>query len=433
MKTKTSQDTVLPFTSYQKLLIAILALLQFTVVLDFMILSPLGDILMKSLDISPSQFGLVVSSYAFSAGASGILAAGFADKFDRKKLLLFFYIGFIGGTLCCALANTYYLLLAARIVTGLFGGVIGAVIMAIITDVFDIRQRGRVMGFVQMAFAVSQVLGLPIGLYVANLWDWHATFMMIVIVGALIGVVMAWRMRPIDAHLALQSDKTAFRHLQHTFVKRHYQIGFLATALLSVGGFMLMPFGSAYLVNNIKISQHDLPLVFLFSGMTTMVIMPLVGRLSDKVNKFKLFLVGSVIAIVMIVVYCNMPPIPLWQMVVVNMLLFVGISSRILPATTLVTGIPEMKDRGAFMSINASLQQMAGGIAAVSAGFIVTQQSKTSPLEHYDILGWVVSFFVVVCIFLIYYVSKMVARRERDNVTAPVAEPVHAEIVQHEA
>ena len=158
-----------PFTGYEKLVIALLAVTQFTVVLDFMVMSPLGDILMKSLDINPKQFGIAVSSYAFSAGISGLLAAGFADKYDRKKLLLFFYTGFILGTLFCALAPTYELLVAARIITGLFGGVIGSIGMAIITDIFPIDQRGRVMGVVQMGFAASQVLGIPIGLYLANL------------------------------------------------------------------------------------------------------------------------------------------------------------------------------------------------------------------------------------------------------------------------
>ena len=361
MKQKDKKE-IIPFTGYQKLLVALLALLQFTIILDFMVLSPLGDILMKSLDITPSRFGLVVSSYAFSAGASGILAAGFADKFDRKKLLLFFYTGFIVGTLACALATSYHLLLVARIVTGLFGGVIGSVILAIITDLFQLKQRGRVMGFVQMAFAASQVLGIPVGLYFANLWGWHSSFLMIVCLAIIIWIVIALKVRPINKHLALQTDKNAFLHLWHTISNRHYQAGFLATAFLSVGGFMLMPFGSAYLVNNIGITQQDLPMVFMFTGISSIVIMPLIGRLSDRINKFLLFCIGSALAIVMINIYTNLPPIPLWEVIVINMILFMGIISRMIPATTLTTSLPAMKERGAFMSINASLQQMAGAI-----------------------------------------------------------------------
>jgi predicted MFS family arabinose efflux permease len=156
------------FTQYQVFMIAILAILQFTIILDFMVLSPLGAILLEKLSITTSQFGLVVSAYAFSAGASGFLAAGFADKYDRKKILMFFYVGFIIGTVLCAIAPNYELLLAARIVTGIFGGVIGSISQAIISDLFKLEVRGRVMGFVQMAFAASQVLGLPIGLLLAN-------------------------------------------------------------------------------------------------------------------------------------------------------------------------------------------------------------------------------------------------------------------------
>ncbi|MEO6149876.1 MAG: MFS transporter, partial [Mucilaginibacter sp.] len=313
---KPDNNIAVPFTGYQKLLIALLALLQFTIILDFMVLSPLGDILMKSLNIKPAGFGWVVSSYAFSAGASGLLAAGFADKFDRKKLLLFFYAGFIVGTLSCALATSFAMLLAARIITGLFGGVIGAISLAVVTDVFEINQRGRVMGVVQMGFAASQVLGIPIGLFFANIWGWHAPFLMIVGLALVIGVVILLKMKPVNKHIALQEDKNAFLHLWHTLRKKDYQVGFMATAFLSIGGFMLMPFGSAYLINNIQITQHQLPTIFLFSGLASIVIMPLIGKLSDKYDKFYLFSAGSAVAIIMILIYCNLPPVPLWLVIV---------------------------------------------------------------------------------------------------------------------
>ncbi|MBL7883614.1 MAG: MFS transporter [Bacteroidia bacterium] len=398
----------LPFTSYQKILIAILALIQFTVVLDFMVLSPLSDILMKSLSISPQQFGMVVSVYAISAFVSGISTAGFADKYDRKKLLLFFYVGFVLGTLLCGLANSYWALLAARLITGLFGGVIASISMAIVTDIFSLSQRGRVMGFIQMAFAGSQVLGIPISLAIAAHFNWHYTFLAIVVFAIVLGLVVLIKMKPIDEHLKLQSDKNAFLHLWHTFTNKSYQVGFVATAMLSIGGFMLMPFGSAFLVNNVSILQTELPLVFMFTGMSSIIIMPIIGKLSDKFDKFKLFTVGSVIAVIMVIVYTNIPVIPLWQVILVNMLLFMGIMSRMVPATALATAIPDAKDRGAFMSINSSLQQLAGGIAAIFAGFIVKQETKTSPLEHYDTLGYIVATLILICLFFVYRVSVLV-------------------------
>lgn len=418
---KKKKSDIPSFTSHQKFIIGLLAMLQFTVILDFMVISPLGDILMKTLDMSTAQFGFAVSAYAFSAGGSGLLAAGFADKFDRKKLLIFFYTGFILGTLFCALATDYWTLLAARIITGLFGGVIGSVSLAIVTDLFVIEQRGRVMGFIQMAFATSQILGIPIGLYCANMWGWHSSFLMIAGLGVFILIAIVTKMQPVNKHLELQGDKNAFLHLWHTVSNKKYQVGFAAIALLSVGGFMLQPFGSAFLVNNIDISQEKLPLVFFFTGLSVLFIMPLIGKLSDKVSKVRLFGAGSLIAIVTILIYTNLGPTPLWEIVVLNMIMFMGIMSRMIPATTLNTGIPEMKDRGAYMAITSSLQQIAGGIAAVCAGFIVHQETKTSPLEHYNILGYVIAGVTICSVYLISRVDKLVKPKDKpvSSETAP--------------
>lgn len=408
---KTSGDSP-TFTFNQKIIIAILALLQFTVILDFMVISPLGDILMKTLDMTTSNFGFAVSAYAFSAGISGLLAAGFADKFDRKKLLIFFYTGFIIGTVFCALSSSYMMLLMARIVTGFFGGVIGSVSLAIVTDLFVIHQRGRVMGFIQMAFATSQILGIPVGLYFANNWGWHSAFIMIAVLGVLILIAIITQMQPIVKHLEVQSDKSPFLHLWHTLSNKQYQIGFASIAFLSVGGFMLQPFGSAFLVNNIKISQLELPMVFFFTGLSVLFIMPLVGKLSDKISKFKLFAAGSILSIIMILIYTNLNPIPLWEIVVINMILFMGIMSRMIPATTLNTAIPGLEDRGAYMSISSSLQQIAGGIAAVCAGYIVHQKTKTAPLENYDILGYVIAIITLCSIFFIWRVNQLVKSKD---------------------
>lgn len=192
----------LAFTGYQKFTAGLLAFLQFAVILDFMVMAPLGAVIMPSLAISPARFGMIVSAYAFSAGISGLLAAGFADRFDRKKFLLFFYIGFIAGTLWCGLAQSFASLLAARIVTGLFGGVIGSVVLAIATDLFAPQLRGRVMAVIQTAFSASQVLGIPVALYLSNKWDWHAPFYMMVAVGLIGGLVLAWKLEPVVGHLS---------------------------------------------------------------------------------------------------------------------------------------------------------------------------------------------------------------------------------------
>lgn len=396
------------FSPYQRLVIVLLALTQFTVILDFMVVSPLGDMLMKSLTIKPQQFGLIVSAYAFSAGVSGLLTAGFADRFDRKKLFVFFYAGFILGTLCCGLATTYPMLVAARIVTGLFGGVIGSISMAIVTDLFAIEQRGRVMGFLQMGFGGSQVLGIPISLYIANIWGWEAPFLLVVIIAAVIMLLILLRMQPITAHLASQHDKSPLTHLWHTIAQRNYRIGFSATAMLSIGGFMMMPFGSAYAINNLHITQQQLPLLFIISGIGSLFIMPVVGKLSDKTDRLKLAGIATLLMSVFIAIYTHMPPVSLWIIVVLNVIMMAGIMGRMIPSMALITSVPEMRDRGAFMSVNSSLQQIAGGVAAAFAGMIVVQKDKFSPLEHYDIVGWVAIIISLGCLVMLSRVSNVV-------------------------
>ncbi|MBV7532558.1 MFS transporter [Chitinophaga sp. sic0106] len=412
------------FSPQQKLIVVMLALTQFTVILDFMVMSPLGDMLMKSMKISPDHFGIVVAAYAFSAGISGLLTAGFADKYDRKKLLIFFYTGFIVGTLCCGLAQTYPMLVAARIVTGIFGGVIGSVSMAIITDLFPLEMRGRVMGFMQMGFGASQVLGIPISLYIANHWGWESPFFMVVVLAAAVMALIVMRLPAVTAHLALQSDKSPIQHLLHTFRKRNYRIAFLATALLSVGGFMMMPFGSAFAINNLHVTTEQLPLLFTFAGCVSLISVPLIGKLSDKIDKFALFSIASLYTMVMVVVYTNMGPSPFWVIILLNVLMLVGILSRMVPATALISAVPQMQDRGAFMSINASLQSIAGGLAAVLAGRIVTQKDNFSRLEHYDTVGWVVVAFSMIGIFLLGRVSKMIKTKKAAE--QPLEQPVPA-------
>ncbi|MFI5451947.1 MFS transporter [Pedobacter sp. UC225_61] len=405
------KQEIIPFTGYQKVVIFLLAVTQFTVILDFMVMSPLGDILMKSMSLQPKAFGFAVSAYAFSAGISGLLTAGFADRFDRKKLLMFFYFGFIAGTFFCGLAHTYAELVAARIITGLFGGVIGSISMAIITDLFSLQQRGRVMGFVQMGFGASQVLGVPIGLYLATFWGWEAPFLMVASLAVLIAILILFQLKPITAHLAIQKDKSALLHLWHTIKKRKHRIGFTSTALLSIGGFMMMPFGSAFAINNLKISNDQLVMLFTISGLSSLVIMPIVGRLSDKISKFKIFAIATVWMMGMCVLYTNLSVTPFWIVVIFNILMMMGVMSRMIPSSALTSAIPEMEDRGAFMSINASLQQIAGGVAAAVAGMIVVQRTTSSPLENYNIVGYVIVVISIISIFLLSRVSKMVTEK----------------------
>ena len=408
------------FSGYQIFVVAILTLLQFTIVLDFMVLSPLGAQLMMELDIVPQQFGWVVSAYAFSAGVSGLLAAGFADKFDRKKLLLFFYSGFIIGTLFCGIAPDYHTLLIARIVTGLFGGVMSSISFAIITDIFALHMRGRVMGFVQMAFAASQVMGIPIGLYLANLWGWHSPFLMIVALSLVVGAAIVFYMKPIDSHLKIQEKKNPLRHLAATLSNPYYLKGFGAIVLLATGGFMLMPFASAFTVYNLGISLDKLPLIYMATGICSMIAGPIIGKLSDQVGKYRVFFFGTVLTMLIVAWYCNLGLTPLWLVIIFNIVMFAGVTARIISASALMTAVPDAADRGAFMSIQSSVQQISGGIASAAAGMIVVQNAN-GVLRNYDVLGYVVVLAMAITLLMMYVIDQQVKRKGRAEVTPSMA------------
>ncbi len=407
------------FTRYQVAVVAILAFLQFTVVLDFMILSPLGAMLMQELHVGPAQFGLVVSAYAFSAGISGLVAAGFADRFDRKKLLLFFYSGFVLGTMLCGFAPSYALLLGARTVTGLFGGVIGSISMAIIADLFPLAARGRVMGFVMTAFSASQILGIPLGLYLSNAWGWHAPFLMIAGVSFAVGLVIFNVLRPVDAHLKNGPDRNPFHHLLATVLRTRHQWGFAATITLAIGGFMLMPFGSAFSVHNLGIPLTKLPMVYMATGLASMFTGPLLGRLSDAVGKYRTFAVASVAAVAVILWYTRLGVTPIGVVIAINIAMFSAISGRMISSGALSSAIPAPQDRGAYMSISSSLQQLAGGVASSCAGLVVSQ-SGDGPLEHYERLGYVVATSMTVGVLLMGRVNAIV-QRDAAGGRAPLA------------
>lgn len=394
------------FSRYQVFMTALLALIQFCVVLDFMVLSPLGTFVMKDLSLQPNQFAVVVSAYAFSAFLSAILTAGFADKFDRKRLLVFFFSGFILGTLFCALSNTYETLLAARVFTGLFGGVMSSISYAIITDLYVVNQRGRVMGFIQMGFGVSQIVGIPLGLFLTNWANWHLPFYVIVGFAAVILVGTVFFMRPITAHLALAKEKNAFAHLVNTIKNRRYITGFLATTLLATGGFMLMPFGSDFAVQNLKLTTDELPYMYIVTGIFTFAAGPLAGLISDRFGRMNLFAFGTIISIGIVLIYTQLGPTPLSLVILLNVILFIGITSRIVPAQAMMTSVPKPEDRGAFMSINSAVQQLSGGIASFIAGTIVYKQAN-GEIGNYPILGIVVTCSMIIAYIMMRRLHKL--------------------------
>ena len=408
------------FSGYQKLVVAVLAFLQFTIVLDFMMMAPLGALVMPALNITTSQFGLVVSTYAFSAGVSGVLAAGFADRFDRKKLLMLFYAGFLLGTLLCAIASSYAMLLVARMVTGLFAGVVGSAALAIVTDLFPIQMRGRVMGIIQTAFGASTIMGIPIALFLSNHWSWNTPFFMVVAVGAVVGGIIQTQLRPIDEHLKLHPDRSPIHHLLQTVTNSYYIQGFATTCLLSVGGFMLMPFMSVFMVNNVGIGLDQLPLVYMVMGAFSMFAGPLIGRAADTFGKLQVFAFGCIVTGIMVVSYTHLHKTPLWEVCVIMVLLQISIFSRMISAQALMSGLPKSTDRGAYMSISSSLQQVAGGLAAVVSGLVV-KQAATGELLNYDILGYVLVVTTTLTLIMMYFINQRISAAQKDATPSVVA------------
>ena len=394
-----------PFSPYQKTVVGMLAFLQFAVILDFMLMAPMGALIMPALAIEPKQFGLVVSAYAFSAAASGLLTAGFADRFDRKRLLLLFYSGFVVGTLWCGLAQSFEALLMARVVTGLFGGVIGSIVLAISTDLFPASMRGRVMGLIQTAFAASQVLGIPLGLYLSNRWSWHMPFLAMAALGVVGGLVVSWRMQPVTDHLKLPQEHSPWMHLLHTLTVPRHLLAFVTTALLTTGGFMLMPFSSAYAVSNLGIGLHSLPTVYLVTGLCTIFVGPMIGKAADAVGKFRVFVLGTALSIVMVLIYTHLGPVSLPVLIVVNTVMFVGIFSRMIPFQAMVSAVPTGVQRGAFNAISASIQQLAGGVASVIAGHIV-MLAPDGKLQHFDVVGYIVVATSLVSLALLWRLQR---------------------------
>jgi predicted MFS family arabinose efflux permease len=256
------------------------------------------------------------------------------------------------------------------------------------------------------------VLGLPLGFYLADHWGWHLPFIMILVVGVPIGLLIAGRLQPIVEHLKVPSTRHPLQHLVATVSQERYLWTFLATMMLATGGFMLMPFGSTFTINNLRIPSAKVPLIYMSTGAVTLVAGPLLGKLADAIGKYKLFAIGSVVGAALVAVFCNLGVTPLPTVVILNAVLFVAITSRMISASALISAVPDMPDRGAFMSINASMQQFSGGLASSLAGVIVVQGAD-GRLLHYEVLGYVVMSAMTATIALMYPIHRAVMRKAK--------------------
>ncbi|MGC4068654.1 MAG: MFS transporter [Polyangiaceae bacterium] len=372
----------------------------------------------RRADARPScrsrQFGLLVSCYAFGACVSGLLTAGFADRFNRKKLLLVVYCGFLLATLLCGLAKTYHGLLFARLATGVFGGVLGSIGQAIVADLFAPSQRGRAMGTIQSAFSASQILGIPVGLFLAAHLDWHAPFWLITTVGVLVGIVILKVLEPIDAHLSLRRDVHPLRHLARTLTRGRYAASYLATTLVAAGGFMLMPFASAFIVGNLGIPFARVPSLYLLAGLVGLIAGPYLGKLSDKVGKLPVFAVASALGAVWVVWYTHLTHATILLVAIANAIFAAILSARMSSSMALISAVPAPPDRGAFMAISSSMTQLAGGVAAWISGMIVVREAS-GRLVHYDVAGWCVVAAMALTLIQMANIQRMTRQVAPEN------------------
>jgi predicted MFS family arabinose efflux permease len=382
----------------EKLLLWTLALINFVHMVDFIILMPLGPQLMRIFDISPREFGLLVSSYTFSAGFSSFFGAFFLDRFDRKKILLVVYVGFTLATLACALSSSYSLLLIARVLSGLFGGLTSALILAIIGDVIPNERRGSAMGLVMAAFSVASVLGVPLGLFLASISNWHTPFFILAGVSFLsLGMILKF-IPSIREHL----DQGYIRPnpilvVSRVFGNKNQMRAISLSVMMMFGQFMIIPFLSPYSVSNIGFTEVQLTYIYMAGGAFTIFTSPWVGRLSDKYGKLKIFTIFMSLNVIPIGIITHLGHTPIPYVLIVSTMFFVTSNGRFVPAAALVTGTAKPENRGSFLSFNSAVQQLAIGVASLIAGLIIGETS-TGELTNFNLVGYIAIVFSLLCI-----------------------------------
>jgi predicted MFS family arabinose efflux permease len=365
----------------------ILAAVQFTHIVDFMILMPLATRLEDSLGVTTQQFGLLVSVYGFAASLAGLLLAPLLDRFDRKHTLLVLYAGFAAGTLFCAVAPDHRLLIVARILTGAFGGVAASTVLAIVGDAFPPARRGTATGVVMSAFSAASIAGVPAGLVLAQQSDsWRAPFFVLGLASAGL-LVFAWQVMPsVRGHLG---GKPVAEPFWQVAARPNHLRAYALMFTLVLSSFCVVPFIAAFLEKNIHRTKNEIPLVYLLGGAATLLSMNVVGRLSDRYPRLWVFRVSALLALVPIVWLTHLHlGASLALTLTVTTLMMVLTSARMVPALAMITSAAEPRVRGSFMSINSAVQQFAAGSAPLLAGWLMGRAAKGEPLVGFGLVGW---------------------------------------------
>ena len=383
-----AEESALPHLELdrERPLLAVLAGIQFTHIVDFMIMMPLGPQFMQLFGIGPAQFSLLVSSYTLSAGVVGLVSALFIDRYDRRHALLVLYAGFIAATLACGFAPGYAWLLLARAAAGAFGGLLGASTFAIVGDVIPESRRGAAMGTVMSAFSLAAVGGVPIGLVLANAYGWRAPFLFLSAVSLAILVFAARHVPRLRHHVRHAQGRSAIAQLAEVIGRRNHLRAFALVAMLTLGAFSVIPFISPYMVANVGLTLAELPLIYLVGGLMTLFTARLIGRLADRHGKRRVFVVTALLSLVPILLVTHLPAVPLGAAITVTTLFMVLVSGRFVPAMAMITASVEPRLRGSFMSVHASVQQFGSALATLGAGLIIGSDADGA-LTHYGVVG----------------------------------------------
>jgi predicted MFS family arabinose efflux permease len=371
----------------EMILLLMLASVQFTSIVDFMVVMPLGPQLKRVLGITSSQFGLIVSSYTISAGIAGIFASSFMDRFGRKAAFLTLYAGFLVGTLFCGLAGRYQTLMAARVVTGAFGGILGGMALAIIGDVFPEHKRGRATGVLMSAFALASVVGVPVGIYLGNRYDWHAPFLVLAALGLPV-LFAALRVLPaLRDHLHQGPHAHPLAKLVETFSRANHLRAFALVATMMLGAFSVIPYVSVYFVGNVGIREVDLTVIYVVGGLLTLVGAPIVGKLADRYGKLSVYRVVATISAALIILVTNLPRWPLALVAAVYGTLMLSNAGRMVAAMAMVTGSVEQERRGGFMSASSAVQHISTGFGAYLGSKIIDDDKVTHAMLYFNRVG----------------------------------------------
>ncbi|MGV3559783.1 MFS transporter [Larkinella arboricola] len=393
-------------TRQEKVLLFILACINFTHIVDFIIMMPMGPQLMRYFNLNPHEFSFIVSAYSLSAGISGFLAAFYVDRFDRKKVVLTAYIGFVIGTIACGLAPTFPLLIVARTTAGLFGGVLGAQVFSIVADVVPYERRATAMSIITTSFSVASVVGVPLGLYLATEISWHAPFLALGGLGVLVTVLIIRYVPRLDGHLQTGSRYQPLEILMAMLRSPNQLRALWLTTTIMLGHFSIIPLLSPYLVANVGLGEDQLYLIYLVGGLVTIFTGPLVGRLADKRGKYPVFVVFALLSMIPMFLLTSMQPSSLTYILAVNAVFFIFSNARFIPTQAMVTAVVEPQRRGGFMSMNSSVQLLAQAVATYGAGLLVTK-TESGALIHYSWVGYLAMAAIFVSVFIARYIRPL--------------------------